>query len=131
MAKGVNTQKLALTTKMLLIHEFRDKHLSGNFARSIRIANISNNSSVVHIAPRTYDIALYIRDKKLVFKGGWSYADKLNREGSIIRVYTQKGRKTIKIGNHKGYISDTLIKVISKQNKALKGAEIKEWNIQY
>lgn len=92
---------------------FEEKHLSGNLIRTTEVLEESDYAWTIHIPARVYNMPLYIRKKIFMYDGNRSYAQELNEEGSKIEYVTQRSqgrmtKHTKYIGNHKGYIEESL-----------------------
>ena len=102
-------QTLSRLILMEIKKEFDLKHLSGNLARTIKVA-FRNGNVYIEIPAEKYNMALYKRTGTIVYTGKGSYASKIDRYGS-------------KYHHHKGYI-DNAVNVAIQKWKNYYGIEI-------
>lgn len=97
--------------------EFKKKHLSGNLMRSIyQITNY--DTTIIKIAPPSYDIAVYIKTGALYLDSSISYANFVDKYGSMIEYYYKGHIVSKHLGNHQNYVYNSIKKTINHYMKS-------------
>jgi len=97
--------------------DFKKVHLSGNLMRSIYVMT-TYDETIVKIAPPSYDIAVYIKTGALYLDSSISYANFVDKYGSMIEYYYKGGIHQKHIGNHQNYVSKALVKTLEHYMKS-------------